>query len=81
MGDRIVVRADLPEEAEEVTAVVGRARLLELIEGAHSLVVRRDAPGINLYVDGVPVVFEDGSDGSWVSAAIASRALATGPAW
>ena len=70
MADRIVVRADLPTQVEELIVMVGRQRLLELVLGARTWDLRRDPGGLTLTVDGVPVVFEDGSDGSWVPAVL-----------
>jgi hypothetical protein len=73
MSDRIVVRADLPTQVEELIVMVGRQRLLELIVGADTWTIRRDPAGLTLCVDGMPVVFEDGSNGSWVPAALSAR--------
>ena len=76
MADVIVVRADLPAQVEELIILVGRERLLELLIGAQWDLTRGPA-GLTLSVDGVPVVFEDGSDGSWVRAALPSRTADT----
>jgi hypothetical protein len=51
---------------------------VELIEGARSLAIRQVGPALTLYVDGVPVEFEDGSDGSWISEAVVGRPPAIG---
>lgn len=74
MADRIVVRADLPAQVEELIVLVGRERLLELVIGARTWDLQRDGSGLTLLVDGVPVVFEDGSDGSWLPGALRSGA-------
>jgi len=73
MSDRIVVRADLPTQVEELIVLVGRERLLDLIVGANTWTIQRDTAGLTLCVDGLPVVFEDGSDGSWVPVALSVR--------
>jgi hypothetical protein len=70
MADRIVVRADLPAQVEELIVLVGRERLLELVTGARTWELRREASGLSLTVDGVAVIFEDGSDGSWLQDAL-----------
>ena len=70
MADRIVVRADLPAQVEELIVLVGRERLLDLVLGARTWDLQRGDTGLTLTVDGVPVVFEDGSDGSWIPAAL-----------
>ncbi len=79
MADRIVVRADLPTQVEELIVLVGRARLLELVRGARTWDLGRGSTGLTLTVDGVPVVFEDGSDGSWVPALIRGGHHASAP--
>jgi hypothetical protein len=66
MADRIVVRADLPGQVEELIVLVGRELLLDLLRGARTWDLRREPTGLVLSVDGIPVIFEDGSDGSWV---------------
>ena len=78
MADRIVVRADLPSQVEELIVLVGRQRLLDLVLGARTWELQRGAAGLSLTVDGIPVVFEDGSDGSWIPAALPNR-LTAGP--
>ena len=80
MSDRIVVRADLPTQVEELIVLVGRQRLLELIIGANNWTIQRGPKGLTLCVDGLPVVFEDGSDGSWVPVALSSRRQEAGAA-
>lgn len=70
MADRIVVRKDLPTHVEEVVILVGRGRLLDILRAARSWELARESGTVSLLVDGIPVVFEDGSDGSWVSASL-----------
>jgi hypothetical protein len=53
--------------------LVGRQRLVELVLGARTWDLRRDGEGLTLLVDDVPVVFEDGSDGSWLPVLLPSR--------
>ncbi len=74
MVDRIVVRADLPAQVEELIILVGRERLLDLLMGARTWDLRRGPSGLTLSVDGILVEFEDGSDGSWVRTALPSPA-------
>lgn len=73
MADRIVVRSDLPAQVEELIVLVGRQRLLDLLRGARSWDLQREPGGLSLSVDGVPVIFEDGSDGSWVPAVLGTH--------
>jgi hypothetical protein len=80
MADRIVVRADLPAQVEELIVLVGRQRLLELVLGARTWDLRRNGADLTLFVDDVPVVFEDGSDGSWLPVLLSSRSTATSAA-
>jgi hypothetical protein len=73
MADRIVVRSDLPAQVEELIVLVGRERLLDLLRGARSWDLQREPGGLSLSVGGVPVIFEDGSEGSWVPAVLGTR--------
>ena len=53
MVDRIVARADLPAQVEELIILVGRERLLELLMGARTWDLGRGPSGLTLSVDGI----------------------------